>query len=386
MAATTQNGAGLVTIAAGGDVNTGHKPPESAFTPVLAQLREADIRFAQVERLYSERGQYQWQSLAQHMEVRQPPATAAAFSSVPFDVLSIASNHTGDYGPEAVEDTYDTFAKLGIPTIGAGHDIAQAREAVVIEKNGVRVAFLGYCSILLPQYWATDKRAGCAPMRAYTFYEPYEYQPGSPARIVTVPHEEDLQLLLEDVRKAKQAADVVVVSLHWGLHYIHKPLDYQTAVAHAAIDAGASLILGHHPHQQQAAEVHKGAVIFYSLGNLSVHRRGGGHAYCMPNGDYTHEEVYSVEADPGVSFHYKRHWNEGGIAYIELDKSGVRRATYLPTMLNAAGAPEIVRPQDEQFEKSRTYLEWIARDLPGGVRDIKVADGRYVFFDRSAVR
>ena len=382
--AETADTNGFVTIAAGGDVNTGHKPPESAFTHVLEELRSADIRFAQVERLYSERGQYQMNSLASHMEVRQPAAMAAAFSSVPFDVLSIASNHTGDYGPEAVEDTYDVFRKLGIPTIGAGHNIAQAREAAVIEKNGLRVAFIGYCSILLPQYWATETRAGCAPMRAHTFYEPYEYQPGSPARIVTVPHEDDLRLLLEDVRKAKQSADIVVVSMHWGLHYIHYPLDYQTAVAHAAIDAGASLILGHHPHQQQATEVHKGAVIFYSLGNLSVHRRGGGHAYCMPNGDYTHEAVYSVEVDPGQSFHYKRHWNEGGIAYIELDKSGVRRASYLPTMLNAAGAPEIISPGDEQFEKSRQYLEWIARDLPGGVRDIKVDSGRYVIFDRAA--
>ena len=377
---------GYVTLAAGGDVNTGHKPPESAFTPVLEHLRSADIRFAQVERQYSERGRYQFQSLAEHMEVRQPPAMAEAFKSVPFDVLSIASNHTGDYGPEAVEDTYDTFKKLGIPTVGAGHNIAQAREPVFLERNGLRIAFLGYCSILLPQYWATETRAGCAPMRAHTFYEPYEYQPGSPARIVTIAHEEDLALLLDDVRKAKAEADLVVLSLHWGLHYIHYPLQYQTAVAHAAIDAGACLILGHHPHQQQATEVHKDAVIFYSLGNLSVHRRGGGHAYCMPNGDYTHEEVYSLEADPDQSYHYKRHWNEGGIAYVDLDHSGVRRATYLPTMLNAVGAPEVVKPSDPQFDKSRQYLEWIARKVPGGVRDIKVADGRYVLYERSANR
>jgi poly-gamma-glutamate synthesis protein (capsule biosynthesis protein) len=374
-----------VTLAAGGDVNTGHKPPEAAFAPVLDRLRAADIRFAQVERLYSERGRYQFQSLAEHMEVRQPPEMAAVFKTVPFDVLSIASNHTGDYGPEAVEDTYDAFKRLGIPTIGAGHNIAQAREAVVLERNGLRIAFVGYCSILLPQYWATENRAGCAPMRAHTFYEPYEYQPGSPARIVTVPHEEDLALLLEDVRKAKAAADLVVVSLHWGLHYIHWPLEYQTKVAHAAIDAGACLILGHHPHQQQATEVHKGAVIFYSLGNLSVHRRGGGHAYCMPNGDYTHEEVYSLEADPGQSFHYKRHWNEGGIAYVELDRSGVRKATYLPTRLDAIGAPQVVTPQDPLFETSRQYLEWIARKVEGGVREIKVSDGRYLLYDRAAV-
>lgn len=381
---TTYEKRGAVRIAAGGDVGTGHKPPESAFSHVLDALRDADIRFAQVERLYSERGEYQWQSLARKLEIRQPPAEAAVFKGVPFDVLSLASNHTGDYGPEAVEDTVDTFRALGIPTVGAGRNIAEARREVVLEKNGLRVAFLAYCSVVLPQYWADEERAGCAPMRAHTFYEPYEYQPGSPARIVTVPHDEDLRLLLQDVRRAKANADVVVVSMHWGLHYIAKPLGYQTAVAHAAIEAGASVILGHHPHQQQGVEVYKDAVIFYSLGNFAFHRRGGGLAYCMPNGEYTHKSVYTVNVDPGVAYDYKRHWNEGGIAYVELDRQGLTKATYLPALLNDKGAPEIVKPGTSQFEATRRYLSWAAEDIPGGVVDIRVENDRYVLFERGA--
>lgn len=371
-----------VTLAAGGDVGTGHNPPESAFAHVLDALRASEIRFAQVERLYSERGTYQWQSLAQKLEIRQPPSTASAFCSAPFDVLSLASNHTGDWGPEAIEDTLDTFRGLRIPTIGAGRNIAEARRPVVIEKNGLRVAFLAYCSVLLPQYWAAEDRPGCAPMRAHTFYEPYEYQPGSPPRIVTVPHEHDLDMLVQDVRRAKQAADVVVVSMHWGLHYLAKPLAYQTTVGRAAIDAGAAVILGHHPHQQQGIEVYKDAVIFYSLGNFAFHRRGGGPAYCMPNGEYTHKEVYTLNVDPGVSYDYRRHWNESGIAYIELDRDGVKKAAYLPSLLNAAGQPEIVKPNDPQFESIRRYLEWAASDLPGGVKEIGVEDDRYMLFDR----
>jgi poly-gamma-glutamate capsule biosynthesis protein CapA/YwtB (metallophosphatase superfamily) len=217
-----------VTIAAGGDVGTGHNPPEIAFASVRRVLSRADIRFAQVERLYSERGTYQWQSLARNLEVRQPPQQAEVFRSVPFDVLSLASNHTGDWGPEAVEDTVDTFRRLGIPTVGAGRNIAEARRPAIIERQGLRVAFLGYCSVLLPQYWAEDERAGCAPMRAHTLYEPYEYQPGSPARVVTIPHELDLRALVQDVRHARETADAVVVSMHWGLHYVAKPFAYQT--------------------------------------------------------------------------------------------------------------------------------------------------------------
>ncbi|MCE2945689.1 MAG: CapA family protein [bacterium] len=374
----------VVTLAAGGDVKTGHDPLESAFTHILEPLRSAHIRFAQVERLYSDRGTFQFQSLAEKLEVRQPPQNAAAFKAVPFDVLSLASNHVGDWGPEAIEDTVDVFRDLGLPTIGAGHTITQAREPVFLERNGLRVAFLGYCSVLLPQYWATDTRAGCAPMRAHTFYEPYEYQPGSPARVITVPHAGDLECLVDDVRKARRAADQVVVSLHWGLHYVAYPTKYQTVVAHAAIDAGACAIVGHHPHQPQGVEVYRGGIIFYSLGNLAVHPRGGGYAYCQPGGEYTHNEVFSVEPEPGVAFGYKRHWNEGGLAFLDIDRTGVRRATFLPTLMNARGQPEVLAAGTEAFEKLRVYLEWCARNIAGGINQISVEEGRYLLHRRSA--
>ena len=377
MSIATNQRSGL-TLAACGDVAGGHNPAESAFTYVKDALRSADIRFAQVEKLYSERGSYQGISGAANLEVRQPLHTATAFQSVPFNMLSLASNHTGDWGPEAIADTVDTFRKLAIPTIGAGHNIAEARQPAIFESNGLRVAFLGYCSVLLPQFWATAERAGCAPMRASTYYEPYEYQPGAPPHIVTIPHRGDLDALVQDVRAARQVADLVVVSLHWGLHFTHTPQEYQPIVAHAAIDAGACAILGHHAHQQQGVEWYQGAPVFYSLGNLACHRRGGGYALCMPSGDYHHKEVFSAEMDPGHYYDYRRHWNEGGIAYLDLDRSGVRRATYLPTFMNDLGQPEIVQPGDPQFETSRHYLEWLGGRVHGGITSISASDGRYV--------
>ena len=153
-----------VTLAGCGDIGTGHTPPESAFTHVAAALREADLRFAQCEKLYSDKKNYQVHSGAAKLEALKKPETAAAFKSVPFDVLSLASNHIGDWGPEAVIGTVETFQKLGIPTIGAGANIADARKPVILEKNGLKIGFLGYCSVLLPQFWATEERAGAAPM------------------------------------------------------------------------------------------------------------------------------------------------------------------------------------------------------------------------------
>src|SRR4029077_12803240 len=121
---------------------------------------------------------------------------------------------------------------------------------------------------------AGPNKTGITPMRAHTYYmragDPHEEsQPGTPPTILTVPHEEDLHALQEDIKKAKQQADAVVMSIHWGLHHIPKAIaTYQPKVAHAAIDAGADLILGHHPHCLKAVEVYKGKVCFYSIGNF----------------------------------------------------------------------------------------------------------------------
>lgn len=379
-----------ITIAAAGDVGTGFQPPESAFTHVLEPLRSADLRFAQVERLYSERGSYQQTATSPH--ARQPPRNAADFKTVPFDILSIGSNHTGDWGPQAVEDTAENFRLLGIPTVGAGRNIVDARKAVMLERKGVRIAFLGYVSVMAPQYWATETRAGSLPMRALTYYEPYEFQPGAPARVVTVPHARDLEDLVRDVAQAKQNADLVFVSLHWGVHFTPRPSDYQPVVAHAAIDAGATAILGHHPHQPQGIELYKGGIIFYSIGNFSFWQIPGGKAghdrrpHAPPNGEYPYEGIYSIEPDPGYFFHFQRHYNESGIAFIEADNVGLLRVTFLPTLMNECGQPQVVRPNQAGFAKSLEYLNWAGKFISGGLTRIRAVGDRYEIFTRDSAQ
>jgi len=375
-----------LTVAATADVSTWEESPENAFLHVLEPLRSADLRFAQVERTYSERGSPQLQAGGTAvLSNRQHPRIARAFKSVPFDVLSVASNRTGDLGPEAVEDTVEALRSLGISTVGAGSNIAAARKPAIFDRNGLRIAFLGYVSVVLPQTWATETRAGSAPMRAHTFYEPYEFQPGCPARIVTIPHAADLENLVSDVKQAKRDADVVFVSLHWGIHFQPRPCDYQFTVAHAAIDAGASVILGHHPHQPQGIEIYRNGVIFYSIGNFSFPPRNKNRKpfLALPMREYTHEEIYTIEADPGVSFGIHRHFHEGGIVYAKVDRDGLDHVAYLPTLMNAAGQPEVVRPDQTQFEKSLTYLNWAGRFIPGGMTQIRAAGDRYQVYSRS---
>ncbi|MBI3044863.1 MAG: CapA family protein [Betaproteobacteria bacterium] len=372
-----------VTVAAVGDVSTGFDPPDSAFSYVMKPLRSADIKFAQVERVYSERGSFQQQSGALHS--RQHPRMAAAFKTVPFDVVSIASNHSGDWGPEAIEDTQKTFRLLDIGTIGAGVNISDARKPLVISRKKLRIVFLGYVSTTLPQYWATEGRAGSVPMRAHTFYEPYEFQPGAPPRVITIPHEGDLEELVQDVRAAKKIADVVLVSLHWGVHFVVRPCDYQPMVGHAAIDAGADAVIGHHAHQPQAIERYKSGVIFYSLGNFcfyrtAAHKRNS--PRCAPNREYTFQEVYSLEPEPGVVYDYQRHYNEGGIAFLEFDKDGLAAAEYLPTFMRESGHAEVVGPDSPQFQKSLAYLNWAGKFVKGGMTNILAVGDRYQIYRR----
>ena len=111
-----------------------------------------------------------------------------------------------DWGLEGFFDTIENLKGAGLEVVGAGPDIDEARAPVIVEANGVRVAFLAYSSILPQSYWAEANRAGCAPMRAFTLYEQIEHdQPGTPARIHTYAHRQDLAALTADIAAAREA-------------------------------------------------------------------------------------------------------------------------------------------------------------------------------------
>ena len=170
---------------------------------------------------------------------------AGVWKAAGIDIVSMASNHAMDWGPDALLDTIDLFRGMGKHVIGAGRDGEEARKPAIVERNGVKIAILAYCSVLRSGQAAGEGKVGIAPMRAHTYYAPEEFQPGTPPKIITVPYEEDVLALQEDIRKAKQQADVVIMSIHWGLRHVPKTIcTYQPPVAHAAIDAGADLILG----------------------------------------------------------------------------------------------------------------------------------------------
>lgn len=241
-------------LLATGDVAPCRPDPGRMFDGVRAALDAGDLVFGQLETTVSDRGS---PAPNAKLAMRTAPAAATAIRQAGYDVMSFAGNHCLDWGREAFFDTLDHARAAGLEVCGAGADITAARTPVIRELGGARVAFLAYGSILPTGYWAEVERPGCAPMRALTAYTPVETdQPGTSARVHTFPDRADLAALRADVRAAKRQADIVAVSIHWGIHFVPSEIaDYQRDVAHAAIDDGADVILGHHPHILKGIEI-----------------------------------------------------------------------------------------------------------------------------------
>jgi poly-gamma-glutamate capsule biosynthesis protein CapA/YwtB (metallophosphatase superfamily) len=207
-----------VTILGVGDVGPLHEPIARYSELVRPVLAQGDIRFAQCERVYSDRGALHPNSGGEHTRLK--PEMASVFTDCGFNVVSVASNHAMDWGADALLDTMDVLRGRGMHVIGAGRNLEEARAPAIVESKGVRVAFLAYCSILRDGYEAGPAKPGVAPLRIHTSYRPFDYQPGIPPEVTTEPHQKDFAAMLDDIRKARARADVVVVSLHWGIHYI----------------------------------------------------------------------------------------------------------------------------------------------------------------------
>ncbi|MDO8572074.1 MAG: CapA family protein, partial [bacterium] len=177
------------------------------------------------------------------MSFRVNPGTEIALKDAGFTIVSLANNHSKNFGEKGLIDTFSYLKNSGIAYVGAGHE-KEAYAPVYLEKKGIRFAFLAYNDhdVVPSSYRASGKRIGTAFM--------------------------DVKRMVVGVQEAKKNADIVVVSMHSGTEYVVKPNKSQVSFARAAVDAGADLVIGHHPHVVQSMEIYKGKYIFYSLGNF----------------------------------------------------------------------------------------------------------------------
>ncbi len=292
-------------------------------------------------------------------------SNAIALKLAGFDVVSIAGNHALDFGFEGLFSTIEVVKQNGAMPVGVGKNIEEARKPVIVERKGVKVGFLAYNSILPANYWATEDRPGCAPVRAFTVYDPYEYdQPGQPCRVHTFCHRDDLMAMQADIRKLRGQVDVLAVSLHYGLHFVPSKLaDYQKESSYAAIDAGADIILGHHAHILKGIEVYKGKVIFYGLCNFVMD--GGLRGWPnISSGMRELVELYKWQIDPewAKTYPFPADARKTILVNCILSKKGVEQVSFVPVMINKQAQPETLTHDDKRSSEVIDYMKWLCQD------------------------
>jgi len=293
------------------------------FEHVASLLQDADIAFGNLEGPLTEGGIPEGDK---QYVFRSPPAKVVpALKRAGFDILSLANNHSLDYGPQGLADTQAALRAHGIAAVGAGAEGRAARAPAILEVRGKRFGFLAYSLTLPENFFATDTRPGTA-----------------------FGNEEHVRA---DVAALKNHVDFVLVSFHWGQEGKTELRDYQMRVGRAAIEAGAHAVIGHHPHILQGVERYRDGVILYSLGNFVF-------------GSYSRSAIRSV------------------VAQLIFDDRGLREVRLVPINVNNIAfnfQPKLLSP--EAAAASVEHLQTLAAALgtelanQDGVAVLRLPDG-----------
>lgn len=243
-----------VIFAAVGDIMLDHevsrlverKDPDFPFLNIANELNDVDIFFGNLEtpltkcerRVIWDFSKYGWTGRSRQVFLKGSPRAAISLKNVGFNVVSIANNHILDYGIEGLSDTLCFLRKNGILPVGFGRNTQEAFAPATLEVKGLRFTFFA-CSWA---YEATFFSSGVAPIRSRS--------------------------LTKQVKKVRGASDIVVVSLHLGKEFDGSPSKPTIRFARSLIEAGADMVLCHHPHVLQGIEAYKHGLIAYSLGNF----------------------------------------------------------------------------------------------------------------------
>ncbi len=310
-----------------GDVAVEQADPAVVMQKVAPYIRASAIACCNCEWPLTDRGA-PWPGKAGRV-VRSHPDKVSVYSATGFDVVSLANNHVMNYGAAGLEQTLDVLDGAGVMHCGAGLNVEEAHRPAVVERSGTRVAFLAYTCVFTPGFEAAADRPGMAVVRVETTYrvpKRLHEMPGSPLDINTTPDPSDEERMRRDVTGARALADIVVVLMHWGVSMGYQHLvPYQRRLGHAAVDAGADLVIGHHPHTVQEVELYHGKTIAYSVPHFGF--------------DMEH---------PTIS-------DEAILLEIGLERGALGQVRIRPVG-NALRQPEIL-----DLERGRSTLDWLQR-------------------------
>ncbi|HEY7890412.1 MAG TPA: CapA family protein [Steroidobacteraceae bacterium] len=334
-----------------GDVILDEPDPDHWLQGLRKVTHSADLTIGHLEVPHTSRGT---ESSADVPAPAADPTHLQALARAGFAAMTLAGNHIADRGPEGIADTTAMLGRLGIACCGAGASIDEARRPAILTRNGVRVALLSYNCVGPESSWALPHRAGCAYVRV----EPADGGPISPAANLTQLDTRSVADISRDIARVRAQADLLIVALHKGI--VHRPAEiasYERPLAHAAIDAGADIVVGHHAHIIRGIEIYRGRPIYHGLGNGCVVTRA-----LTPNQSHPkraewarrRKELFGFEPDPAyilAPFHPEAihalmarvHYREGAFAF-----------GFVPIHVEPPGRPVI--PTPEQASRTVAYV------------------------------
>ena len=279
-----------------GDIVLDEPRPEYWLSGIAPALKDADLALGHLEVPHTRRG------TELRGDVPAPgadPDHLSALVEAGFHALTLAGNHMTDCGREGIIDTIKELHRLGIAYCGAGTDLNEARHPAVLNVKGKQITILSYNCVGPESGWATNTRAGSAFVRVDTA----DGGPIVPSALLEHAAPESLQAMQQDIAEAKRNAEgLLIVALHKGI--VHTPArlaPYEQPISHAAIDAGADIVVGHHAHIVRGIEFYQGKPIFHGLGNGCVVTRA-----LSPDQDHParaewakkRKELFGFEPDP----------------------------------------------------------------------------------------
>ena len=235
---------GTVTVSFVGDILLDSAPGQSIargqdpFTPTQPLFRGVDLSIGNLECPVANGGA----AVDKIYTFRAAPSTLPVLGQH-FQAVSLANNHSGDYGPKAFRETLQQLRAAHIPYFGGGNDATEAHQPLLLSKNGLKIALLGYDDYHPRSFEASATQPGAA-------------------------WAEEEQILLDIEQARRKGAQVVLPFFHWGWENEPAPCARQRELARKLIDAGADGVIGSHPHVTQGAELYRGKPIIYSLGNF----------------------------------------------------------------------------------------------------------------------
>ncbi len=265
---------------------------------VAPRLRDADLTIANLECSLSDNTEKPTDPLTFMFTTNAAAVQGLVLAGI--DGVSLANNHSMNFGKPGLEDTLAVLAEHRIAAFGGGMNLAEARKPGLLTAKGVTFAFLGYDGITTEEYGAGPNWAGTCPLK--------------------------LNLVLEDLARAKQGnPDLIIPYFHWSAEYVAVPSALMRQIAHQAIDNGAAMVLGSHPHWVQGLEWYKGKPILYSLGN------------------FVFDQEWSLETKQGM------------FAEIVIRNKRIARVRLVPVLIEDYHQPRILDTAESMSVLQRVY-------------------------------